>query len=202
MKKPTICIDFDGVIHAYSKGWTSVEDIYDEPVPGAKEAIRELRKDFRVVVLSTRLVGRFIDVRLAILEWLEKHDIEVDALSSDKVAAVAYIDDRAINFAGNWTSVLRDVAGFRPWTKGRLGVYLVGSVATVVAYDEKDAIEVLREDKAFAAEDLDYADDTNLVVKHDDDALLGFQDDTEHWLAPCWVLAKALGRCVLGTSEL
>lgn len=36
MSKKTICVDFDGVIHKYSKGWQG-DVIYDEPVEGAKE---------------------------------------------------------------------------------------------------------------------------------------------------------------------
>lgn len=41
----TIAVDFDGVIHKYSKGWQN-GSIYDEPVEGAKEALLELLEDY------------------------------------------------------------------------------------------------------------------------------------------------------------
>lgn len=202
MSKQTICIDFDGVIHGYSKGWTTAEDVYDEPTPGAKEAIAKLRETFKVVVMSTRF--RNNKGLWAASRWLEKHEIHVDDMSHTKVPAVAYIDDRAINFAGDWTSVLRDVAGFQPWTKGRLGVYEVGGVETVVAYNKVDAIEVVKEVCGVDGDDLQYAKD-NGVERLDDDKIVEYWEDgsapEKKWRAPAWVWAKAMGRSMLCSTE-
>lgn len=49
----TISIDFDGVIHAYSKGWHTGQ-IYDEPVPGAISWLLYLTGQFHVQIYSTR----------------------------------------------------------------------------------------------------------------------------------------------------
>lgn len=50
----TIAIDFDGVIHKYSKGWQD-GTIYDEPVDNVFETIQDLMgKGYSVFIFSTR----------------------------------------------------------------------------------------------------------------------------------------------------
>ena len=53
--KPTICIDWDGVIHRYDTKWQAAHIIPDEIVPGAIDAIlRYLDAGFNVAVYSAR----------------------------------------------------------------------------------------------------------------------------------------------------
>lgn len=52
--KKTIILDFDGVINSYESGWCGATNIPDPPIKGVDEAIQELRKDFEVVVHSSR----------------------------------------------------------------------------------------------------------------------------------------------------
>lgn len=110
--RKTIVFDFDGVIHKYSKGWQD-GSIYDEPVEGIKELIDELRKDFDVVIVSTRC--RDLRCQLEMKEWLEKYDIVVDDYTSIKVPAVMYIDDRAICFNGKVEDLRKEISAFRTW---------------------------------------------------------------------------------------
>ena len=49
----SIAVDLDGVIHRYAKGWHD-GSIYDEPIDGAFEALRELMKKYAVFILTTR----------------------------------------------------------------------------------------------------------------------------------------------------
>lgn len=98
----TICVDFDGTLHKYSRGWQD-GSIYDIPVDGAKEAIKRLREyGFKIVVCTAipRDVG-------AVWTWLRKYDIEVDDVTNVKVSCVAFIDDRAIRFENNWDSITK-----------------------------------------------------------------------------------------------
>jgi hypothetical protein len=101
---PTICLDFDGVIHSYASGWQGAANIPDPPVPGAREAIAELRTRARVVVSSARCASA--QGRAAVAAWLAAHDIAVDEVCAHKPPAAVYLDDRALRFDGNWAAAV------------------------------------------------------------------------------------------------
>lgn len=113
MFKPTICIDFDGVIHSYASGWDGKATPPDEPVFGAAEAIVELRKKYKVIVYSARchLPGG----KEAIEAWMAKYGIVVDAVQENKPPAIIYLDDRGIQFRGDWMQALADIEQFQWW---------------------------------------------------------------------------------------
>jgi hypothetical protein len=113
--KYNVIMDFDGVIHLYNSGWQGADVIPDPPVPGIKEAIEEIRKEYIVVVVSTRCYQPGgIE---AIKEWLLKHEIEVDGVTGEKPSAIVTIDDRAICFDGSPVSLLWKIKNFKPWNK-------------------------------------------------------------------------------------
>lgn len=94
----TIAVDFDGVVHQYSEGWKD-GTVYDDPVPGAREAIQKLiSKGYTVYILTARR-----DL-LSIQEWLTEHEFPAMRVSRVKLPALAYIDDRGIRFT-NWTDI-------------------------------------------------------------------------------------------------
>ncbi|WP_077611641.1 hypothetical protein [Clostridium sp. Marseille-P2415] len=114
--KRTVVFDFDGVIHSYVSGWKGVEVIPDEPVEGIKEAIREIRKaGYYVTVVSSRAAQA--EGAEAIRKYLDKYGIQVDLVSSVKLPAICYIDDRAICFDGDASSLLAKIRSFKPWNK-------------------------------------------------------------------------------------
>lgn len=62
MRKPILCLDFDGVIHSYSSGWRGPRIIPDPPVPGALEFIVRSLNHWEVAIYSSRssyLFGRW-----------------------------------------------------------------------------------------------------------------------------------------------
>lgn len=65
----TLAIDFDGVIHQYSKGWYD-GTIYDPPMPGAIEGLRQLMEQHAVFVFTTREPE-------AVMPWLESYGFDV-----------------------------------------------------------------------------------------------------------------------------
>jgi hypothetical protein len=118
----TVAVDFDGVIHTYSRGWAD-GSIYDPPLPGAIEALRGLMVRYAVFVHTTRdpwPAAQWLDAHglpavieltptgagVAVREfWNDQSQILV---TNRKLPAVAYIDDRAVRFA-NWPQALRDL---------------------------------------------------------------------------------------------
>ena len=113
--KQTVVFDFDGVIHRYDSKWSGVENISDLPVTGVKEAIDEIRKEYEVVIVSSR--SSTPEGSIAIEKWLHKYDIVVDRICSEKPPAIVYIDDRAITFDGDPSTLLSKIKEFKPWNK-------------------------------------------------------------------------------------
>lgn len=129
--KPILCLDFDGVIHGYTTGWTGPGNIPDPPVPGAIEWIRSLLgcpenegigdryKDFKIAIYSSR--SRYWFGRWAMKNWLTKHgltryEIELIDFPTQKPPAFLQIDDRAICFTGIFPTA-EEMKAFKPWNK-------------------------------------------------------------------------------------
>ena len=54
MTKPTLVLDFDGVIHSYTSGWKGADVIPDPPVDGAIAFMLGALLHFDVVIFSSR----------------------------------------------------------------------------------------------------------------------------------------------------
>jgi len=98
-RKSVIAFDFDGVIHRYSKKWYD-GTIYDEPIKGSQEALRQLSNKYKVVIVTSRTPIK--DIK----QWLSFWDFDEYEVTNQKIPALAYIDDRAIRFEGNWDTIL------------------------------------------------------------------------------------------------
>lgn len=119
--KPTLCIDFDGVIHSYERGWQGGE-IYGEVVPGFFVWAEQAQKQFKLMIYSSRSATD--EGRLAMGKWLADKMRAWDgdplefSMAAEKPAAWLTIDDRAVHFKGDWfapellPAVLR---AFKPW---------------------------------------------------------------------------------------
>lgn len=107
--KPTVLVDFDGVIHKYSHGWFD-GTAYDEPVEGAREYLEKMEQHgYEVIVFSTR------DAR-DIEAWLRANRFPPYMVTNEKLPCVAIIDDRAIRFL-NWDAAFRQLIGYYPVKK-------------------------------------------------------------------------------------
>lgn len=113
MARKSIVFDFDGVIHKYSRGWQD-GSIYDEPVSGIKEVINELHRDYDIYIVTTR--ARELSGEYVVKDYLDKHGIEYDMVTSVKVPAIVYVDDRALTFnPENVSTLVKSIKNFQPW---------------------------------------------------------------------------------------
>jgi len=127
--RPILCLDFDGVIHRYSRGWQDGE-IYDPPVDGFKEWAKQAVDHFRLVVYSSR--SKEPGGTKAMVAWMRRHDIDpaIFEFAHQKPAAFLTIDDRAVTFTGDWGDYpMRWLTAFKPWTMKSRPV-AAGGIAT------------------------------------------------------------------------
>lgn len=126
MAKPILCIDFDGVIHSYEKGWQDGSIYGTVTLRFFKWAIAA-KDHFRLVIYSSRSKN---DHGIAEMKtWLSDQihneyenpkPINVDdfEFASEKPPAFLTIDDRAIQFRGIWEDIDLDpesMLKFKPW---------------------------------------------------------------------------------------
>lgn len=123
--KTILCLDFDGVIHAYTSGWKGADVITDDAVPGALEFIDRARHVFRIAIYSSR--SHQNGGIAAMQNWMrqklaayapDRADEIFNAVewSTSKPAAFLTIDDRALTFTGVWPEI-QSLLAFKPWNK-------------------------------------------------------------------------------------
>jgi len=127
--KPTLCIDFDGVIHSYERGWQD-GTLYGTVVPGFFEWVERVRDHFRIVIYSSRSkddagvvqMGHWLHEQRNL--WLQSGGVRhpqkplTFEFAHEKPAAWLTIDDRAICFRGDWSApelTADAMHGFKPW---------------------------------------------------------------------------------------
>lgn len=118
-KPKIICVDFDGVLSTYKKGWLGMGK-YGEPTSGVQEGMKSFRQQgWWVVVYTVR--GEIAKIEA----WLRKYGVEYDSINwhpwkfpdedGRKVSADLYLDDRTICFRGDWEKTVNEVSVFKRW---------------------------------------------------------------------------------------
>ena len=129
MKKPILCLDFDGVLHSYTSGWQGADVIPDPPVEGAIAFLYEAIMAFDVQIYSSRShqEGGIQAMQDWLVSW-ERAWLATQAahprtslllhvtFPTEKPAAMVTIDDRAITFTGIWPDI-PTLQQFKPWNK-------------------------------------------------------------------------------------
>lgn len=109
MRSKTISIDFDGVIARYDEGYRGL-GVFGDIIPGTIEALEQLEADgWQIIICTAR--KELNRVR----QYLIEHAIPFRYVTNEKPSASVYIDDRAIQFNGNWDEILPEIEDFEPW---------------------------------------------------------------------------------------
>jgi hypothetical protein len=130
---PILCLDFDGTVNQYNKGWNNGDLDGVELTPGFFDWAQEARKHFNLVIYSSR--SSSTGGRYAMFTWLNEQwfawapsTITDDTLqmtdfefAHEEPPAFLTIDDRAIQFCGDWRAWWLEPARlvqFKPWNQG------------------------------------------------------------------------------------
>lgn len=100
-----VCVDFDGVLNNYEY---YDDDDLSTPRAGAKEFLESLSKRFYVIIFTARDNSK-------VEKWLNDHDMPYNEVTNIKKPAVAYIDDRALQFNGDYKAILNVIESFEPY---------------------------------------------------------------------------------------
>ena len=121
----TIAIDFNGVIHEYSKGWQGGK-IYDPILPEAINSIKTiLMEGNHVFILAVGPTAAIADHMNALNLGVKFEVIPEEApswekdnivgVTNRKLPFTVLIDDRAICFKGDWRKALTEAKKFKTW---------------------------------------------------------------------------------------
>ena len=110
-EKSVIVIDFDNVIHDMTKGFHD-GTIYGTPINKTKESLELLSSKYKLIIYTCKanpkrpLIEGQSGIEL-INDWLKKYDLlkYIDHVTFGKPNAIAYIDDKAIEFT-SWETCL------------------------------------------------------------------------------------------------
>lgn len=118
-KRWTVAVDCDGVLHSYTSGWQGADQLPDPPVDGAIQWLNDIVDHFDVVILTTR--GDQPGGNEAVMAYLREHGYDGPDLlvTSHKVPALIYIDDRGYRFVGRFP-MAHEIHDARPWNKPRV----------------------------------------------------------------------------------
>lgn len=145
MSKRVLCLDFDGVIHLYSKGWQD-GSIYDGVTPGFFRWLSSAVGHFDVTIYSSR--SKTEGGRASMAGWLDasysnfletlpadhgfdKNLLDFVRFPHEKPPAFITIDDRALTFTGNWGDFDPEkLIEFKPWNVKKPALQALAEVTT------------------------------------------------------------------------
>lgn len=117
----TVCIDVDGTISHYIE-WVDSKT-FGEVLPHCAETIHHLKADgWYVIIYTTRAdiaeIGKFLEANNIPFDAINENPNQPDNAIGGKPIADVYVDDRAIQFDGDWVGAYQKITGFKAWEEG------------------------------------------------------------------------------------
>lgn len=108
--KKTILIDLDGVLNTYTGNYD--KDVIPPIKDGAYEFLKELSENYIIKIFTTRNL-------LLTSEWIIENNLReyIDDVTNVKGLSYLMIDDRCINFNGNFDVLRKNIDSFEVWYK-------------------------------------------------------------------------------------
>jgi len=115
-----VCVDLDGTILLYDE-WRG-ENQFGKPVAGVQEALERLRSaGWKIIIYTTRsdneAVSNYLKLHAIPFDYFNENPEQPKNATGGKPMADAYIDDRGIQFNGDWQKTATEVLLFVPWEK-------------------------------------------------------------------------------------
>ena len=107
--KKIILIDLDGVLNTYT-------GTYNEVIPplktGALEFLQLLSTKYKIKIFTSRNL-------LKTARWIIDNNLinYIDDITNIKEPSYLLVDDRCINFEGNYNEIIEKISQFNPWYK-------------------------------------------------------------------------------------
>lgn len=104
--KKTILIDLDEVLNTYSGKYN--ENFIPPIKDGAKDFLQKLSVDYKVNIFTTRNL-------LLTSKWLNENNLSefIEDITNIKKPSYLIIDDRCINFDGNYDDLIEKIKNFK-----------------------------------------------------------------------------------------
>ena len=108
--KKTILMDLDGVLNTYDGNFDKnfIPPIKD----GAKEFLQNLSENFDIKIFTTRN-------KILASKWILENELEkyIHDVTDHKDICWLFIDDRCINFQGDYKILNNQIQNFKAWYK-------------------------------------------------------------------------------------
>ncbi|MBR1681237.1 hypothetical protein IJ707_05550 [bacterium] len=108
--KKIILIDLDGVLNTYEGNFD--KDFIPPIKEGAKEFLKNLSETFDIKIFTTRN-------KILASKWICENELEdyIKDVTDHKDLCWLFIDDRCINFQGNYEDLTTQIQNFKAWYK-------------------------------------------------------------------------------------
>jgi len=108
--KKTILVDLDGVLNTYTGKYN--ENFIPPIKDGALEFIKNLSVDYKVKIFTSRNL-------LLASEWIINNGLReyVEDVTNIKIPCYLFVDDRCINFDGDFKELKTKIDNFQVWFK-------------------------------------------------------------------------------------